>query len=90
MMFQWFIKQISLDAEFAPGFQPGETAPADLLQLATKTHVYIIDLTKLVSSETYDCLSRLMDNYKLFKLGVGFKSDLKAILKRLGCTEMVS
>ena len=81
--------KIALDAEFVPGYQPGETAPADLLQLATSTHVYLIDLMNMASEDTYYELTRLMDNYKVVKLGVDFKADLKAILKRLGRSEMV-
>ena len=43
----------------------------------------------MVNEETYYGLSKLMDNFKLVKLGVDFKADLKAILKRLGRSEMV-
>ena len=51
--------------------------------------MYIIDFTHLPGDETYRCLASLMDNYKLFKLGIGFKYDIKAILNRLGRKEMV-
>lgn len=50
----------------------------------------MIDLLTLKSDDTYDQLALLMDNYKLIKLGVDFKSDLKAVLKRLKRSEMVS
>lgn len=49
----------------------------------------MIDLLKLDNDATFAQLALLMDNFKLVKLGVGFKADLKAVLRRLDKSEMV-
>lgn len=80
---------IGLDCEFRSSYIPGEDCHADLVQIATSSKIYIIDLMKLTSKQCFNLIKDLMSSHDVIKTGIGFKEDLKGILRRLGEEEMV-
>ena len=80
---------IGLDCEFCSSYIPGDDCHADLLQIATSSKIYIIDLIKLTSKKCFKLITELMSSHDVIKTGIGFKEDIKGILRRLGEEEMV-
>lgn len=73
---------VSVDAEWKPIFGSGPDEQAALLQFATATKVYLLDLIvlqPLLQDYHWQSIGELFSNPQIHKLGYGIKSDYKVL-----------
>ena len=80
---------IGMDCEFRSSYIPGEDCKADLLQIASASKIYLVDLIKLSDENSFKLIGELMSSYDILKIGIGFKEDLKGVIRRFQEEEMV-
>ncbi|KAK9829035.1 hypothetical protein WJX72_003549 [[Myrmecia] bisecta] len=75
------VDAVGLDVEWQPNHVAGQTSsPASLLQVASRTHVFVIDLIRLHNSPALDaCLAGLLQSEGVLKLGCALAGDLKKV-----------
>nr|XP_027107904.1 uncharacterized protein LOC113727767 isoform X1 [Coffea arabica]XP_027107905.1 uncharacterized protein LOC113727767 isoform X1 [Coffea arabica] len=76
-------KVVGLDSEWKPNYEKG-SAPnkVSIMQIASETKVYILDLIKLYDSDPdslNQCLSRILHSSRILKLGYNFQCDIKQL-----------
>lgn len=76
-------KVVGLDSEWKPNYEKG-SAPnkVSIMQIASETKVYILDLIKLYDSvpdSLNQCLSRILHSSRILKLGYNFQCDIKQL-----------
>ena len=81
---------VGLDGEW----KPGNNTPVSILQVATRTEVFVLDLLAMAPSESPACdaldslLGDMLQSQRVYKLGFGFAYDLtrmKASYPHLRC-----
>ncbi|XP_068236565.1 exonuclease mut-7 homolog isoform X1 [Palaemon carinicauda] len=75
---------LGLDSEWKPSFGVGSGEQVSLMQLATPTHAYLIDiitLQPLMNDSHWMQLGNLFTNANITKLGYGIKNDFKILAK---------
>lgn len=73
---------LSVDAEWKPTFGTGPVEQAALLQFATATKVYLLDLIvlqPLLQGYHWQSVGQLFASPEILKLGYGIKSDFKVL-----------
>lgn len=71
-------EHLGLDTEKRPTFTKGQSYPVSLLQLATDTHAYIIQLRKTGFPTR---LKKFLANETIKKLGIALHDDMKELQK---------
>ena len=72
-------KWVALDTENSPQELPSVPASAELLQLASPSKVFLLNMNALKSERVITLLNGLFQNTSLLKLGYQFKEDLKKL-----------
>lgn len=76
-------KVVGLDCEWKPNYEKGSAAnKVSIMQIASETKVYILDLIKLYESvpdSLNQCLSRILHSSRILKLGYNFQCDIKQL-----------
>lgn len=75
---------IGLDSEWKPSFGIGAAEQVALLQLATLTHVFLIDIVSLqplLNHCHWRLLGQIFSDNRITKLGYGIKGDFKILAK---------
>jgi thymidylate synthase (FAD) len=67
---------LGFDTESRPAFRPGETYPIALIQLATASAVYLIQVQKLSDLSP---LWRVFESERIIKAGVALQQDLRKL-----------
>ncbi|OUR99715.1 histidine kinase [Halobacteriovorax marinus] len=69
---------LGFDTETKPSFKKGEYYDISLLQLSTKTHIYLFRLNKFKFPKE---LAELLSNKEIAKVGVAVRDDIKGLQK---------
>lgn len=76
-------KLVGLDCEWKPNYIKGNKPnKVSIMQIASETKVYILDLIKLHGSAPDildDCLTRILHSPRILKLGYNFKCDVQQL-----------
>ncbi|XP_064105814.1 exonuclease mut-7 homolog isoform X2 [Macrobrachium nipponense] len=75
---------LGLDSEWKPTFGIGAGEQVSLMQIATATHVYLVDimsLQPLLDNSHWSQLGNIFTDANITKLGYGIKSDFKILAK---------
>ncbi|XP_066939853.1 exonuclease mut-7 homolog isoform X2 [Macrobrachium rosenbergii] len=75
---------LGLDSEWKPTFGIGAGEQVSLMQIATATHAYLIDimsLQPLLDNSHWSQLGNIFTDANITKLGYGIKSDFKILAK---------
>lgn len=75
---------IAMDSEWKPTFGIGSAEQASLLQMATQSRVFLLDLVALqplLEDSHWSCIGHLFSNPKITKIGYGIRGDFKILAK---------
>lgn len=75
---------IAIDSEWKPTFGIGSAEQAALLQMATQSRAFLLDLVALqplLEVPHWACIGQLFSNPKITKIGYGIKGDFKILAK---------
>ncbi|KAL3515978.1 hypothetical protein ACH5RR_022880 [Cinchona calisaya] len=76
-------KVVGLDCEWKPNYEKGSKPnKVSIMQIASETKVYILDLIKLYGSvpdSLNECLSRILHSSRILKLGYNFQCDIQQL-----------
>lgn len=76
-------KVVGLDCEWKPNYEKGsQPNKVSIMQIASETKVYILDLIKLyerVPDSLNECLSRILHSSRILKLGYNFQCDIQQL-----------
>lgn len=70
-----------------PEYIPGKTPNLEILQISIKDKIFIIFLKKI--KNIYEKLDKIWGDFKIIKLGLGFKEDLKNLISTFDKKEII-
>ncbi len=74
-------KVLGFDTETKPSFKKGEVYKIALLQLATETDAFIIQMQRI---HNYEIIKNIFENENVIKVGAAIRDDIKQLQKTFG------
>ena len=75
---------VGFDCEWRPSYQSGRSEKVALVQIASKKSTMLVQLNRFPQKQELEFLSRLCEDKKVLKVGVGILDDLKKLKADFG------